>query len=70
MIPLSSPALERLSDFLGKYDLRSTVTQLAGLLTVPILAGQYTPHRNSCSPSCSALPRAAVSLDQGRLATG
>ena len=37
MIPLNSPALERLSEFLGKYDLRSTVAQLAGLLTVPPL---------------------------------
>lgn len=37
MVQLNSPELKRLSEFLGKYDLRSTVAQLAGLLTVPSL---------------------------------
>ena len=37
MIPLNSPELKRLSEFLGKYDLQSTVSRLAGLLTVPSL---------------------------------
>lgn len=37
MIPLDSPELKRLANFLEKYDLRSTVTQLAGLLTIPSL---------------------------------
>lgn len=35
MIPLSSPELARIAEFLGKYDLKSTVSQLAGLLTAP-----------------------------------
>jgi hypothetical protein len=37
MIPLNSPELNRIAGFLGKYDLKSTVTQIAGLLTVPTL---------------------------------
>ena len=37
MVPLNAPKLTRLATFLEKYDFRSTVTQLAGLLTVPSL---------------------------------
>ena len=37
MIHLASPDLERLAGFLGKYDIKSTVSQLSGLLTVPTL---------------------------------
>ena len=37
MIQLNSPELERLAKFLEKYDFRSTLTKLAGLLTVPSL---------------------------------
>lgn len=37
MVPLSSPELEKIAKFLEKYDLKSTVSQLAGLLTVPEL---------------------------------
>lgn len=37
MIQLNSSELERLTKFLGEYDLWTTVAQLAGLLTVPSL---------------------------------
>lgn len=37
MIPLNSPELKRITGFLKKYDLKSTVTQLGGLLTAPAL---------------------------------
>ncbi len=37
MIPLNAPELKRIAGFLHKYDLKSTVTQLGGLLTVPAL---------------------------------
>jgi len=37
MVPLASPELLRLTKFLEKYDLKSTVSQLAGLLTAPAL---------------------------------
>ena len=37
MVPLNAPELRRLAGFLRKYDLKSTVTQLCGLLTVPPL---------------------------------
>ena len=37
MVPLNSPELDRLAKFLAKYNFRSSVTQLAGLLTVPSL---------------------------------
>lgn len=37
MVPLGSPELEQIAKFLEKYDLKSTVTQLAGLLTAPSL---------------------------------
>ena len=37
MIPLASSELARLVDFLAKYDIKSTVSQLAGLLTAPTL---------------------------------
>ena len=37
MVQLNSPELERFAKFLGKYDLWTTVAQLAGLLTVPSL---------------------------------
>jgi hypothetical protein len=37
MIPLNSPELSRISKFLGKYEFRSTVSQLAALLTLPSL---------------------------------
>ena len=37
MVPLNVPELRRIAGFLGKYDLKSTVTQLGGLLTAPAL---------------------------------
>ncbi|QUL99295.1 MAG: hypothetical protein IMF26_04360 [Candidatus Fermentithermobacillus carboniphilus] len=37
MIPLNAPELKRIAGFLHKYDLKSTVTQLGGLLTAPAL---------------------------------
>lgn len=37
MVPLNAPELKRIAGFLGKYDLKSTVTQLGGLLTAPAL---------------------------------
>ena len=37
MVQLNSPELEHLASLLKKYDLQSTVAQLAGLLTVPSL---------------------------------
>ena len=37
MVSLNAPNLTRLAKFLEKYNLRSTVTQLAGLLTAPSL---------------------------------
>ncbi len=37
MIQLASPELVRLAGFLGKYDIKSTVSQLSGLLTAPTL---------------------------------
>ena len=43
MIPLNSPELKHLSEFLGKYDLQSTVSRLAGLLTVPSLQANTLP---------------------------
>lgn len=39
MIPLGSEELARLAKFLEKYDLKSTISVLAGLLTVPQLQG-------------------------------
>ncbi|WP_419624454.1 hypothetical protein, partial [Thiolapillus sp.] len=35
MVHLSSPELDKITKFLGKYDLKSTVSKLAGLLTAP-----------------------------------
>ena len=37
MIPINSPHIRRLANFFQKHDLQSSVTQLAGLLTVPSL---------------------------------
>ena len=37
MIPINSPHISRLAKFFQKYDLQSSVTQLASLLTVPSL---------------------------------
>jgi len=37
MIPLNGPELKRVAKSLEKYDLKSTVTQLGGLLTAPAL---------------------------------
>ena len=37
MLSLNSPELKLITKLLGKYDLRSTVTQLSALLTVPVL---------------------------------
>ncbi len=37
MVPLNSPELNHIAEFLGKYDLKSTVSQLGGLLTAPAL---------------------------------
>ena len=37
MVPLNASELKPTARFLRKYDLRSTVTQLSGLLTMPAL---------------------------------
>ena len=37
MVPINSPHISRLAKFFEKHDLQSSVTQLAGLLTVPSL---------------------------------
>ena len=37
MVSPSSPELEKIAKFLEKYDIRSTASRLAGLLTVPSL---------------------------------
>ena len=37
MVPINSPHISRLAKLFKKYDLQSSVTQLAGLLTVPSL---------------------------------
>lgn len=37
MVPLNAPELKRIAGLLVKYDLKSTVTQLGGLLTAPEL---------------------------------
>ena len=37
MVPINSPYIRRLANFFQKHDLQSSVTQLAGLLTIPSL---------------------------------